>query len=42
VDGTPVHSAIEEHVEAADVLDKIEHADGGKGDSSKDNAPPRR
>jgi uncharacterized membrane protein len=29
-------------VEAADVLDKIEHADGGEDDASKESAPPPR
>jgi uncharacterized membrane protein len=43
-----VHSAVDEEieelkgdVEAADVLDKIEHADG-EGEPSKEGAPPRR
>ena len=44
-----VRSAVDEEieelkqdVEAADVLDKIENADGGEGKSSKEDAPPRR
>ena len=43
-----VHSEVDEEIEAlkhdvgaADVLDKIEHADGVEGDSSKENAPSK-
>jgi uncharacterized membrane protein len=43
-----VHSDVDEEieelkqdVEAAKVLDKIEHADGAEGESSNEDAPPR-